>query len=71
MIGFTAEYESGEIKIDESEITDARWFEPDTLPTIPGKISIARKLIDWFVDKKLMGKDTAAPKTERRYKPDE
>ena len=71
MIGFTAEYESGEIRIDETEITDARWFEPDSLPTIPGKISIARKLIDWFVDKSLREKDKAALKTERRYKPDE
>ncbi len=71
MIGFTAEYESGEIRIDEAEITDARWFEPDRLPTIPGSISIARKLIDWFVDKKLSEKNKAALKTERRYKPDE
>ena len=70
MIGFTAEYESGEIKIDETEITDARWFEPDKLPTIPGKISIARKLIDWFVDKSLREKDTSVPKT-RKYRPDE
>jgi NAD+ diphosphatase len=71
MIGFTAEYESGEIKIDETEITDARWFEPDKLPTIPGRISIARKLIDWFVDKNLREEDKAVLKTERRYRPDE
>ena len=71
MIGFTAEYESGEIRIDEAEITDARWFEPDSLPTIPGRISIARKLIDWFVDKSLREKDKAVLKTERRYRPDE
>ena len=50
MIGFTAEYESGEIRIDGEEIVDARWFDPDGLPNIPGKISIARQLIDWFVD---------------------
>lgn len=50
MIGFTAEYLSGEIRIDKKEIIEAGWFAPDKLPAIPGKISIARRLIDWFVD---------------------
>ncbi|MDR2018390.1 MAG: NAD(+) diphosphatase [Syntrophobacterales bacterium] len=52
MIGFTAEYESGELKIDGSEIERAAWFDPEALPLIPGKISIARELIDWFVERK-------------------
>jgi NAD+ diphosphatase len=51
MIGFTATYAGGEITLDDSEIEDARWFTIDNLPSIPGKISIARKLIDWFIDK--------------------
>jgi NAD+ diphosphatase len=51
MIGFTAAYAGGKISLDESEIEDAGWFTADNLPRIPGKISIARKLIDWFVDK--------------------
>ena len=51
MIGFTATYAGGEISLDDSEIEDAGWFTADTLPQIPGKISIARKLIDWFLDK--------------------
>jgi NAD+ diphosphatase len=71
MIGFTADYESGEIKIDETEIADAGWYDPDRLPTIPGKISIARELIDWFVNAKLRGNDTRVLKKERRYNPDE
>ena len=50
MVGFTAEYAGGEITMDEKEIVDARWFTADQLPTIPDKISIARKLIDWFVE---------------------
>ncbi len=50
MIGFTADYASGEIKIDNYEIAEAAWFMPDNLPTIPGRISIARKLIDSFLD---------------------
>ena len=51
MVGFTAEYAGGEITMDGKEIVDARWFTADHLPTIPDKISIARKLIDWFVEK--------------------
>lgn len=48
MIGFTAEYESGNIKIDDDEIQDARWFTKDSLPGLPLRASIARRLIDWF-----------------------
>jgi NAD+ diphosphatase len=51
MIGFTATYAGGNISPDDSEIEDAGWFTADNLPRIPGKISIARKLIDWFIDK--------------------
>jgi NAD+ diphosphatase len=51
MIGFLAEYDSGEIKVDGEEIMDADWYGPQNLPTIPGKVSIARQLIDWFIEK--------------------
>ena len=51
MIGFTATYASGEISLDDAEIEDAGWFTADSLPPLPGKISIARKLIDGFVEK--------------------
>ncbi len=50
MVGFTAEYDKGEIKVDGVEIEEANWFEVNNLPSIPGSISIARKLIDWFKD---------------------
>jgi NAD+ diphosphatase len=50
MVGFTAEYDSGEIQIDHKEIAEAEWFTKKNLPDVPGKLSIARKLIDWFVD---------------------
>jgi NAD+ diphosphatase len=50
MVGFTAEHAGGEIRVDEDEILEAGWFPPERLPEIPGKISIARQLIDWFVD---------------------
>lgn len=49
MIGFTAEYQAGEIAIDRQELEAADWFYKHNLPLIPPKMSIARKLIDWFV----------------------
>jgi NAD+ diphosphatase len=51
MVGFIADYESGELKIDPVEIVEAGWFSVDALPEIPGKISIARRLIDWFINR--------------------
>lgn len=50
MVGFTADYAGGEIIIDKKEIKDAGWFSVSELPEIPGKISIARQLIDWFIE---------------------
>ena len=49
MLGFTAEYESGDFVLEEEEIADAQWFAADDLPRLPPKISIARRLIDAFV----------------------
>jgi NAD+ diphosphatase len=51
MIGFTATYHSGEISLNDREIEDAGWFTADNLPTLPTKMSISRKLIDWFLAK--------------------
>jgi NAD+ diphosphatase len=51
MIGFTAQYESGEIKIDGEEIVEAGWYRVDDMPQLPGKVSIARQLIDFFIEK--------------------
>jgi len=51
MIGFTATYAGGEISLDDDEILEAGWYTVDNLPPLPGKISIARKLIDWFIEK--------------------
>jgi len=49
MLGFQARWASGDIKIDPTEIVDARWFSVDDLPMIPPGISIARSLIDDWV----------------------
>ncbi|EKQ53054.1 MULTISPECIES: NAD(+) diphosphatase [unclassified Clostridium] len=51
MIGFFAEYESGEIKVDGKEIVHADWFTKDNFPTIPKKFTLARKIIDEFVNR--------------------
>ncbi len=50
MVGFTAKYAGGEICVDQNEITDAGWFRADNFPKLPGTYSIARRLIDWFVE---------------------
>lgn len=50
MVAFKAEWESGELAPDGEEILSANWFTADELPLIPGKWSIARKLIDSFVE---------------------
>lgn len=49
MIGFTADYESGEIEVDGAEIAHAKWFEVNDLPEMPSRISIAGELIDWYI----------------------
>jgi NAD+ diphosphatase len=49
MLGFTAEYAGGEIVLEEKELAEAGWFAADALPGMPLKMTIARRLIDWFV----------------------
>lgn len=49
MIGFRAEWVSGDIVCDPTEILDAQWYTRDALPPIPPRISIARRLIDAWV----------------------
>jgi NAD+ diphosphatase len=50
MIGFTAHYASGEIALQADEIAEANWYSrAGELPNLPGKLSIARRLIDSFI----------------------
>jgi NAD+ diphosphatase len=51
MIGFEATWAGGDIVIDEKEIADAQWFRADDLPMIPPGMSIARMLIDRWLDR--------------------
>jgi len=52
MLGFHAEYVTGEIKPDGEEIDVAKWFHYKSLPQVPpGRISISGKLIENYVNK--------------------
>jgi NAD+ diphosphatase len=46
MIAFNCEWASGDIVPDPSEIEAAGWFGLESLPVLPNKVSIARRLID-------------------------
>lgn len=46
MLGFTAEYRGGELKVDGKEIEQAGWFKRGALPDIPRRGTVARHLID-------------------------
>ncbi len=50
MLGFFAEYESGEIQIDPVEIVDAKWFRYDQLPQTPAPASVAGQLIAHHIE---------------------
>lgn len=53
MLGFHAEYRSGEIVPQADEIEDARWFSIEQLPQLPMQRSIARYLIDLYLARRL------------------
>ncbi len=50
MIGFTADYESGILQLQNEELKTGDWFRRDNLPTIPEPLSISRHLIDAWIE---------------------
>lgn len=50
MAGFVADYKSGEIVIQEEELSSAAFFSRENPPLLPHKLSIARKLIDSWLE---------------------
>jgi NAD+ diphosphatase len=50
MLAFTAEYESGDIKVDGDEILKAKWFRKDEIIRYDSDISISDWLIQDFID---------------------
>ena len=49
MLGFTADYAGGELRPDGEEIAEADFYAPDNLPPLPGHGSIARRIIEEFL----------------------
>lgn len=50
MLGFFADYKSGEIQVDGHEIAEAHWYSRDSLPHTPSAgISVAGQLIELFL----------------------
>ncbi len=63
MIGFTADYARGELRVEPAEIEDAGWFGIDDLPAVPPKVAIARAMIDDFLARH--GRDPETLETPR------
>lgn len=53
MVGFRAKYKSGEICVDGKEIETADWFSRYHLPVLPVKGSMARVLVDNWLQRRL------------------
>ena len=49
MVGFNCRWQSGEIKIDETELEHADWFHVGALPELPPPLSLSRQIIDRWV----------------------
>ena len=50
MLAFTAEYDSGDIKVDGDEILKAKWFKKDEIIRYDSDISISDWLIQNFIE---------------------
>lgn len=53
MCGFTADYAGGTIKLQSDELSAGAFYHRDHLPEIPHKLSIARKLIDAWLERNI------------------
>lgn len=49
MVGFIADYVSGDIKLQTEELSAGAFYKRTALPEIPRKLSMARRLIDWWL----------------------
>jgi NAD+ diphosphatase len=46
MLGFTAEWAAGDLRVNPAELEDLQWFTRASLPVLPPPASIARRLLD-------------------------
>jgi NAD+ diphosphatase len=51
MVGFVASYAGGEVRVDEEELEDARWFPCGQLPASPSRHSIAGYILANFAQR--------------------
>lgn len=51
MVGYNADYVSGEVHLQKEELSGGTWFTKDNLPMIPEKLSIARMILDDWLKK--------------------
>jgi len=52
MIGFRARHLRGEISLEDGELAEAGWYGLEDLPNVPAKLSIARRLIDDWANRR-------------------
>ncbi|MEG2158091.1 MAG: NAD(+) diphosphatase [Bacteroidaceae bacterium] len=50
MVGFMADYESGDLCLQQTELNTGAWFSRTHLPKIPDKLSMARMLLDEWIE---------------------
>ena len=53
MLGYFCKYVEGEIKLNDAELEEARWFHLDDLPMIPPDSSISGQLIRSYISDRL------------------
>ena len=53
MVGFTAEYKSGELRLTDGELTSAGWFTRDSHPPLPSQPSLSRRIIDMWLERSI------------------
>ena len=50
MVGFIADYAGGELQLQDEELSSGAFYTRDNLPELPRKLSLARKMIDWWLE---------------------
>jgi NAD+ diphosphatase len=53
MLGYFADYASGDIKLDQQEIRSAHWFRYNQLPKTPLPTTLSGRLINAFVQERI------------------
>ena len=57
MVGFTADYHSGQLQLQKAELSEGGWYSRENLPCLPDPSSIAYRLIMDWVDSKPEAQD--------------